>query len=73
MIQFNKTHCSVPINRFPKCHKKCSYELLLHVNTQFLYFRCVCLDSLTVPSVQIILPIPQKEKKGKKGNQQKEA
>lgn len=28
VIQFNKTHCSVPINRFSKCHKKCSYELL---------------------------------------------
>lgn len=28
VIQFNKTHCSVTINRFSKCHKKCSYELL---------------------------------------------
>jgi hypothetical protein len=32
---------------------------------QFLYFKCVCFNLLTVPSasVQIILPIPSKKKR----------
>jgi hypothetical protein len=40
---------------------------------QFLYFKCVCFNLLTVPSasVQIILPIPSKKKKEKQNKQKK--